>query len=464
MPRRSATGGAGRRSNSRPAPGLDLDDWQKLALDLGLRRKGKKWCSTEVGVVVPRQNGKGGILEARELAGLFLFNERLITHSAHLIDTSLEAFYRIKALIEDTPELDSQVAHVSQTNGREGIKLRNGNRLRFRTRTKGGGRGFSGDCLILDEAMFLSEISYGALLPTLSARRDPQVWYTGSAVDQLVHDHGLVFARVRDRGLKGRPGLVYLEWAADGELDDLEAILDDPRAWQDANPALGIRITEEHIQMEREALEPRTFAVERLGVGDWPSVDGVAALIPVEKWLALADKDSVLLDPVALAFDVTPSRDSATIAAAGKTPDDLLHVEITDRRHGTGWLPARVAELVTRHQVVSVTCDPASPAAALVRPLENLGITVETTNTREYASACGHLFDLVEQEGLRHLGTDELTAAVKNAASRPLGEAWAWSRRLSAIDISPLVAATLAVWQASENLGSVYDDRGLLAV
>ena len=36
--------------------------------------------------------------------------------------------------------------------------------------------------------------------------------------------------------------------------------------------------------------------------------------------------------------------------------------------------------------------------------------------------------------------------------------------QLSAIDISPLVAATLAVWQASESLGSVYDDRGLLAV
>ena len=30
------------------------------------------WSAFEVGVNVPRQNGKGGIIEARELAGLFL--------------------------------------------------------------------------------------------------------------------------------------------------------------------------------------------------------------------------------------------------------------------------------------------------------------------------------------------------------------------------------------------------------
>ena len=52
--------------------------------------------------------------------------------------------------------------------------------------------GSRGDCLILDEAMFLPEFGYGALLPTLSAWTNPQVWYTGSAVDQFVHDDGVV--------------------------------------------------------------------------------------------------------------------------------------------------------------------------------------------------------------------------------------------------------------------------------
>jgi hypothetical protein len=51
-----------------------------------------KWAAFEVGLNVARQNGKGSILEARELAGLFLLGERLIIHSAHEFATSLEAF------------------------------------------------------------------------------------------------------------------------------------------------------------------------------------------------------------------------------------------------------------------------------------------------------------------------------------------------------------------------------------
>ena len=58
--------------------GLVLDPWQELVVDgaHGVREDGK-WAAFEVGVNVPRQNGKGGILEARALAGLFLFGERL---------------------------------------------------------------------------------------------------------------------------------------------------------------------------------------------------------------------------------------------------------------------------------------------------------------------------------------------------------------------------------------------------
>src|SRR5262245_7948162 len=215
--------------------GLKLDPWQASVLrgSLGTRRGGK-WAAFEVGLVVPRQNGKGAILEARELAGLFLLGEKLIVHSAHQFDTSLEAFRRLLWLIEDTPELAKQVKRVSRSHGEEGIELRSGERIRFRTRTKGGGRGFSSDCLILDEAMFLPEYGYGALLPTLSARPNPQVWDTGSAVDQEVHEDGIVFARVRERGHEGKdPRLAYFEWSLEQESpDDLaESLYTDEKAW-----------------------------------------------------------------------------------------------------------------------------------------------------------------------------------------------------------------------------------------
>ena len=71
---------------------------------------------------------------------------------------------------------------------------------------------------------------------------------------------------------------------------------------------------------------------------------------------------------------------------------------------------------------------------------------------------CGQLVDLVAQGDLAHLGSDDLRDAIRGARSRPLGDAWAWSRKNSSVDISPLVAATLALGVASgiTNLNQVF--------
>ncbi len=42
-----------------------------------------------------------------------------------------------------------------------------------------------------------------------------------------------------------------------------------------------------------------------------------------------------------------------------------------------------------------------------------------------------------------------LDEAAAGAAKRAIGDAWAWTRKSAAADISPLVAATLALWAAT---------------
>jgi hypothetical protein len=435
--------------------GLDLDPWQQFVLRhaLGERADGK-WAAFEVGVNVPRQNGKGSILEARELAGLFVLGERLITHSAHQFDTSLEAFRRLRNLIQDTPELHARVKPKGYRNshGEEGIELKTGQRIRFRTRTKSGGRGFTGDCLILDEAMILPESAHGALLPTLSARPNPQVWYTGSAVDQEVHEEGVVWAGIRERGHRGgEVGLMYVEWSADAENpDEVDAL--DQYGWAQANPGLGIRISSEHIAREQRSLGSRGFAVERLGVGDWPRTDGeVGAAIDLETWNALADPASGVEDPVVFAFDVRPDRSGSSIGVAGIREDGHTHIEVVEQKRGTGWLVERLKDLTEAHDAAAVICDSMSPAAAIIPQLEAAGVLVETVTAREYADACGRIFDAADQGTLRHLGQPPLASALKGAKQRPLGDAWAWSRKSSTVDISPLVACTLALWKLEES-------------
>lgn len=437
--------------------GLILDPWEEYILGESLgERADHKWAAFEVGVVVPRQNGKGSILEARELTGLFLLDERLLIHSAHQFDTSLEGFRRLLMLIEDTPDFDRRVHRVSKSHGEEGIELKKNpqtglrQRIRFRTRTKGGGRGFTADWLGLDEAMILPEATVGALLPTLSARPNPQVMYAASAVDQEVHDEGIALARIRERGLTGGdPSLAYFEHSVDA-ADPAEitpAMAKDPERWAEANPGLGIRITTEHVAREQRSMDPRTFAVERLGVGDWPRTDGLeGVVITPEAWASRVDRESSALNPVCFALDVNPDRTAGAIGVAGHRSDRRSHVEIIEHKRGTGWMVPHTVELVRDHKPLAVVCDASGPVATLLAALAEAGIEVTLVNAKEQAQACGLLYDAVDQDTLRHLGTRELTTAIAGAVKRPLGDAWAWSRKSSTVDISPLVAITLAHW------------------
>ena len=431
--------------------GLYLDEWQQLELIDALgRRADQKWAAFEVGVVVSRQNGKGSLLEARELAGLYLLEERLIIHSAHQFDTSIEAFRRLVDLIESSSVFTKRIRRVSNSHGSEGIELKSGQRIRFRTRTKGGGRGFTSDCLILDEAMDIPEATHAALLPTLSARPNPQVWYTGSAVDQEVDDNGVVFARIRERGHTGTdPSLAYFEWSAVDSIKDIDiSVTADQAAWARANPALGIRISAEHVGRERASMSTRKFGVERLGAGDWPRTDEMALkIIDPAHWYGCVDPTSKPKNPVCFAFDVTPDRSSACIAVSGDREDGLPHIEVVDYRRGTNWVAERLESLKKTHKPSAILCDGRGPAGSLLPDIEKLGIEVTTVNASEHGQACGILYDAVmDTHTLRHLGTPELNAAVDGAATRPLGDAWAWSRKDSTIDISPLVACTLALW------------------
>jgi phage terminase large subunit-like protein len=262
--------------------GLVLDDWQRYVLRQALATRGKKWAAFEVCLILARQNGKGAVLEALELAALFLFDDvQLILHSAHKFDTAADAFRRILGLIEANPDFACEVKKVIRSHGSESIELKNGKRLRFIARSSGAGRGFAADLVILDEAYDISEDSMASMLPTLSTRPNPQVWYTSTAGDQ----GSVQLGRVRDRGLRGDDrSLAFFEWS----VDPLNYDPGDPVCWAQANPGLWIRITADYIALEQAALNPEAFARERLSVGDYPVDGGAWETIRADAWAACA--------------------------------------------------------------------------------------------------------------------------------------------------------------------------------
>lgn len=433
--------------------GFELDPWQRLVIEgcFGLDTSGK-WVAKEVGINVPRQNGKGGILELVELTAVFTWAEKLVIHSAHEFITSQKHFDRVWALVENTPELLGRVRNrrPMRSHGHEGFKLVDGCQIEFRTRTKGGGRGFSCDRLVLDEAMFLAEASMGALLPTLRARPNPQIWYVGSAVDQDVHDEGLVFTRVRNRAKEGAEGLAYFEWSLpyDHPNDVDEDEMRSEAAMRASNPAYGIRIFKEHFEMEIAALDKRTAAVELFGVGDYPDPTGEESRpISLEAWMACLDETSEIVGPVAFGFDVSPER-RTSIAAAGLNQDGRWHVEVVEKLPGTGWLAARLYDLVEKHSPEAVVADKMGPGTSLLQQIEETDVQITLVDGFQHAQACAQLVDAVAEDNLRHRGTADLVTAIRVASTRSLADRWLWSRNRSSVDISPLVAATLALHAA----------------
>ncbi len=231
--------------------GLTLDGEQELVLRswLGVREDGR-WQTREVAVNMPRQNGKGEILIARELFGLFELGERKVIHTAHEFKTSADHFSRLESVVRDCPELHAlvhrrpsgQLDGYRYSHGEESITLQDGARIEFKTRTKSGLRGFAGvDFLAMDEAMIISEAAHSSGLPIIRAAktpRGPQVAYAGSAVDQETHEHAVVWARVRERGIAGGDeSLAYLEWSLDFEHpDDVpDQVASDPARWRSVN-------------------------------------------------------------------------------------------------------------------------------------------------------------------------------------------------------------------------------------
>jgi len=427
------------------AAGLNLDPWQAYILRESLGRRDGKWAAFEACLICARQNGKGAVLEALELAALFLFDHvKLILHSAHEFKTCSEHFRRMLALIQASGDFDREVSRVRTQTGAEAIELKDGTRLRFVARSSGSGRGFSGDLIVMDEAQRLSDEPMAALLPTLSARRDPQVWYAASAGNEGSTQLG----RVRQRGLAGGdPSLAFFEWSAEDGDDPA-----DPVTWAKANPALGIRITPEYVERERSALSEAAFAAERLTVGRYPLDAGDAwAVIGKGAWASLLDARSEPVAPVAFAAAVSDHRGHAAIGVCGRRPDGLLHVEVADYREGTAWVVPRLLELHEKHSPCAVVVDEAGHEGSFVTELEQAGIPVLSPAAREVAQAFGQFFDAaVNSASLRHRGDLPLSAALGAAVTRDVSEGRTWARKGAAADISPLVAVTLALWGFGE--------------
>lgn len=437
--------------------GFAPDPEQRLGLDMlfGVDRRGKS-TAFEFAAVCCRQNMKTGLFKLAALGWLFITDQPLIVWSAHEFNTAQEAHRDMANLIEGSAYLSRRLKQVYNGAADKSIELMSGQRLVFKARTKTGGRGLSAPKVVLDEAFALRPAHMGALLPTLSVQPDPQVVY-GSSAGLADSD---VLRGIRDRGRKGRGRLAYLEWCAetggceqercDHDVGTPSCALDRVENWQAANPLLGrtrengTGLTVEYVRAEREALPPLEFARERLGWWDEP---GASEIFGPGKWKDCAADPPTGLPLIALGVAVTVNLSHAAIVAAGRDGDTVV-VKPLQHGPGTSWVLERLAALQRAHPDAMVVVDSRGPGATLIPQMMAADLRVHMTSTSEVLDGCAQFFELVTTGRLSHSNYAELNAAVNGATTRMVGDRWAWGRRTSSEDISPLEAATLAAWWA----------------
>jgi phage terminase large subunit-like protein len=424
--------------------------WQQHVADVALEIDPKtgRLAYREVRLTVPRQSGKTSLLlpkaiwraeAARHLGG----RQRLV----YAAQTGNDA--RQKWRQDFVEDLDASKAmrgryRVRLANGSEAVRFTSsGSTFSPTATTEKAGHGGTLDDGTLDEAFAqVDDRVEQAWRPAMITRPQPQFWVVstaGTAASTYLRRKVDTGRALAEGGHDGN--VAYFEWAADPDADP-----EDPATWWSCMPALGHTVTEDAVRAEFEGMELAEF--RRAFLNQW--TDRItSSVIPMQSWTACRDPESKRAGAPVLSVDVSPDRSRSSVAYAALRADGLPMVQIVRYAPGTDWVVAEVDKLRQAKDAAAVVLDRAGPAGSLIPDFEAAGVRLTIMGAGDMVQACGALYDAVVTEQLRHTGQAELDAALRGADRRQLGDAWAWKRRTSTTDISPLVAATEALWGLS---------------
>ena len=427
--------------------------WQRMVADIfgEIDPATGKPAYRDVVVTIPRQQGKTSLALAVQVQRAIGWPEaQQIAYTAQDGGSA-----RKKLLNDQMPKLERHTKALGidrflRANDNTGILFRNGSRIIVLSSSPEAGHGLTLDLGIKDEFWQDEDDRRDqAMSPAMITRPAAQM-LTISTVGK--HDGPTPFNTLIARGRAAveadtRSGIAYFEWSADPDDDP-----DDPATWRRCMPALGFvhpdgsGITEEGIRHERETRTDENFRRAYLNIIP-TTVDNRP--IPPQVWGAASDPNSSAVRISSIAVDVAYGGGRSSVAVIGERSDGHLHAVVTRNAPSTDWLLAEVQSL-RKDTGVPVVMDTAGHVSFVAQQFQAAGIDPTLIGVREMTAACASLVDALKRGHVFHIDQPELNSAVAGASKRSLGDAWAWSRKSSAVDISPLVAVTLAAWGAAQ--------------
>lgn len=241
-----------------------------------------------------------------------------------------------------------------------------------------------------------------------------------------------------------------------GVLDYSAADTDDPEdrdVWRRVHPGPSAIKADGSPLTSMRTLERRfkgmplpQFAREYLCM--WPS-DASTKALDMEAWSKAERPRALDLWPekFAYAFDCAPDGSSAALCAAWRDEAGDAWLEVIDHRQGTDWLVKAIRDLAptTPHPVAYDRIGANMDAAMRLQSLRPVVRSEGLHYVNGVVPAESGFVRELNGGRLRHYGQVSLTAALDGATWRVLEGARLWGRKASSSDLTPAVAAALAL-------------------
>lgn len=434
------------------ALGTPLMPWQELVLGIGTeyRTRDKVPYRKSVMVTVPRQSGKSVAVQTLAVDTLLDEPNR---YAVLIAQTRLAATNRLRDIAHRLERCNLDPGfRFTRGVGNEKITFGNDSRLEVQSPKAVSAHGESIDLAILDELWRVPLEVLSGVVPAMVARPQSQLWMISTAGNE----DSVLFNQMQERGQEDPNGpMAYFEWSMPEGAD----IYDSSR-WAEWMPALDRTTSVESIEAAKAVMSLPEF---KRAFGNVPVVEATARAIPVDWWEWGKTADEVPVLGLSLAVDVNRNPPGWSIAASWPTAIGF-HGDLVE--HGIGLelsqIPHKVRDLTARFRPVEICIDPAGPAGALVPDLQAIAddytLELRTFNGRQRAAADVWLFELIRDERFTHSPMIALDTAADNARAAQKHEVWFFDRSSSYVDLSPLLAVSMAVWSARENeaLAPVY--------
>lgn len=434
----------------------------------------------------------------------------LVIGTAQSLDIAEEQWAGAVEIAEGIPELAELIEHVDRTNGKKALRLDTGERYKVAAASRRGGRGLSGDLVLLDEVReHQNWQAWGAVTKTTLARRFAQIWAASNAGDSA----SVVLRRLRSLahralgwpdGKEGLDDLEDLDEAAQGitEADESLGIFEwsaapgrsiwDREGWAEANPSLGYTIDTRAVAAAAATDPEWVFRTEVMcqfvnmaGAGPFPNGSWQRTLDSKEARVergVVRDPDRVACYGLALSQD----RTMAYVALAFWDTEDRIRVEIVARRAGVDWIAPWLNDPGRKVKPDHVAAQRRGAPISGEWELLEKSLTLHAWEGTEIAGWHGWFYDRVraassdespagesdeafrERVRFSHGVQPALDTAATTAQIGAVGGGWAIDLKGSPVDAAPLQAAIAAVGllltDPAPPSRSAYEDYDLMVV